>query len=347
MARRDEELNDSVYSAAIAASQEKPVYPGTFDQQLAELYQKISTRPDFKYDVRADPLYQQYKDQYMQQGKLAMRDTMGKAAGLTGGYGSTYGQSVGQQAYDASLKDLAAAIPELYGVAYDKYKDDGDLLLRLYGLAGDQRDTEYGRFRDEMKDWESDREFQRQVETEEYNRRTAEQRALEQQRQQLYTNLYAMIKASGYRPTDAELQAAGMTREAADAVAAEYQRGVEMENRAQELKEWQVYNSGSGGSSGGGRSGSSGGGYWTEPDANNVSYWIAPTEDDVTYPGYYSGSVYKEEPITINQYGEQRFTDSAGNPTLTRGEIERELRRMWSNGEITYEEYQQRVRALH
>lgn len=302
MARRDEELNDSVYSAAIAASQEKPVYPGTFDQQLAELYQKISTRPDFKYDVRADPLYQQYKDQYMQQGKLAMRDTMGKAAGLTGGYGSTYGQAVGQQAYDASLKDLAAAIPELYGVAYDKYKDDGDRLLRLYGLAGDQRDTEYGRFRDEMKDWESDREFQRQVETEEYNRRTAEQRALEQQRQQLYTNLYAMIKASGYRPTDAELQAAGMTREAADAVAAEYQRGVEMENRAQELKEWQVYNSGSGGSSGGGRSG--GGGYYAEPDEDEYGGSLADWWDSASAAGYSDSILYK---TLENVYADNNF----------------------------------------
>jgi hypothetical protein len=30
---------------------------------------------------------------------MAMMDTMGKAAGLTGGYGSPYAQQVGQQAY--------------------------------------------------------------------------------------------------------------------------------------------------------------------------------------------------------------------------------------------------------
>ncbi len=262
MPYKDELLNESVFNAAMQAGQtKKPTYAGTFDQQLADLYQQISTRPDFKYDVRADPLYQQYKDQYIQQGKLAMRDTMGKAAALTGGYGSTYGQQVGQQTYDAYLQNLSAAIPELYGVAYDKYKDEGDKLLKLYGLAGDQRDTEYGRFRDEMGDWADEREYQRQVENEEYNRRSARQ-------QQLYTNLYAMIKASGYRPTDAELQAAGMTREAAEAVAAEFQRGVDLENRNQALKEWQigmqVYGSGGGGSSGGGggggRSGGGGGG---------------------------------------------------------------------------------------
>lgn len=283
MPRKDEILNEGVYQAALdAGQQQKPTYAGTFDQQLADLYQQISTRPGFEYDVNADPLYQQYKDQYIQQGKLAMRDTMGKAAALTGGYGSTYGQQVGQQTYDAYLQNLSAAIPELYGVAYDKYKDDGDDLLKLYGLVGDQRDTEYGRFRDEMKDWESNREYQRQVENEEYNRRTAEQRASEQRQQQLYSNLYAMIKASGYVPTDAELQAAGMTREAAAAIAAEFQRGVDLENRNQALKEWQigmqVFGGGGGGSSGGG-GGGGGGGY----SGGGGGY-----DEYADYDGYYS-----------------------------------------------------------
>ena len=130
MARRDELLSDSVFDAAVAAGQtQKPTYAGTFDGQLADLYAQISGRPKFEYDVNADPLYQQYKDNYVQQGKLAMRDSMGKAAALTGGYGSTYSQQVGQQTYDAYLKDLSAIIPELYGQAYDQYQDEGDKLL--------------------------------------------------------------------------------------------------------------------------------------------------------------------------------------------------------------------------
>ena len=262
MARRDEILNEGVYQAALdAGQQQRPTYAGTFDQQLADLYQQISTRPGFEYDVNADPLYQQYKDQYIQQGKLAMRDTMGRAAALTGGYGSTYGQQVGQQAYDAYLKDLSAQIPELYGMAYDQYRDQGDDLLKMYGLVGDQRDTEYGRYRDEMSDWRNEREYQRQVENEEYNRRTAAEKEARSQQQQMYANLYAAIKASGYIPSDAELQAAGMSREQAQAIADEFRRGVDLENRNQALKEWQigmqVYGGGGGGRSGGGV----GGGY--------------------------------------------------------------------------------------
>ena len=88
----------------------KPTYAGTFEDQLRDLYSQIQDRPDFSYDVNADPLYDMYKDKYVQQGKLAMKDTMGQAAALTGGYGSTYGQQVGQQTYDAisdwSIKDV-------------------------------------------------------------------------------------------------------------------------------------------------------------------------------------------------------------------------------------------------
>lgn len=265
MPRQEDEFNPLAQTVPLEQYQ-RPTYAGTFDNQLAALYEKISTRPDFQYNVNEDPLYQQYKDQYVQQGKLAMRDTMGRAAALTGGYGNTYGQQVGQQAYDAYLKDLTAAIPELYSTAYGKYKDKGDQLLMQYQLMGDQRDTEYGRYRDEVRDWENEREFQTQAEREAYNRRIAEQQAAEKRQQQMYANLYAAIKASGYMPSDSELAASGMSREQAQAIAAEFQRGVDLENRNQALKEWQigmqVYGGGgsSGGSSGGGRSSGGGGG---------------------------------------------------------------------------------------
>lgn len=375
MARRDEILSDSVFDAAVAAGQQqKPTYAGTFDQQLKDLYDQISGRPKFEYDVNADPLYQQYKDNYIQQGKLAMRDTMGRAAALTGGYGSSYGQAVGQQAYDASLKDLAAVIPELYGLARDNYQDEGNDLLKLYGLVGDQRDTEYKRFRDDLGDWESERDYQRQVEKEEYNRRIAEEQTAYnrqqdklKQQQQLYANLYAMIKASGYMPSDAELEAAGMTRESAQAIAAEFQRGVDLENRNQALKEWQIGmqvfgngggSSGGGGGGGGGSSGG-GGGYTYSGDTLAIQQqlnamgagiaedglWGPETQAAYDYymggGGGYSGDrTYGD--TTINQYGEVR-----NGSKMTRGEIDRAAREAYNNGEISYEEYQTLRRSVH
>lgn len=89
-------------------------------------------REDFQFDVNADALYQQYKDHYTQLGKRAMTDTVGKAAALTGGYGSSYAQKVGQQAYQSHLKQLDDVIPELYQLAYDRYQDESKRLYRNY-----------------------------------------------------------------------------------------------------------------------------------------------------------------------------------------------------------------------
>lgn len=236
---------DTLYSRL---SSERPTYAGTYDNHLTDLYGRITTRPDFVYDVTKDPTYQQYKGQYIQQGKLAMKDTMGQAAALTGGYGNSYGQQVGQQAYDAYLQKLGDVVPELYDRAYGRYQDENDKLLQQYAMLGDMRDNEYNRWRTDVSDWEAERAYQTQLEAEEYNRRTAAENTAYSRQQQAYSNLYALIGSTGYNPTDAELQAAGMTRQAANALINEYTRAITPTVTA----------GSSGGSSGGG--GRSGGG---------------------------------------------------------------------------------------
>nr|DAI86506.1 MAG TPA: hypothetical protein [Caudoviricetes sp.] len=167
-------------------------FSGEYDAQLAELSEQLANRPAFAYDLNADALYQQYADAYTQQGQLAMRDTMGQAAALTGGYGSSYAQAVGQQTYDAYLQQLSAVIPTLYGQAADRYDAQTDALYRQYSLLDGQREAEYARYRDTLDD-------------------AAAQRAAD------YKNLVALISATGYRPTDAELAAAGLSRAQASA----------------------------------------------------------------------------------------------------------------------------------
>ncbi len=112
------------------------------DQQL----QKILNREDFKYDFNADPLYQQYKDQYVNAGKNAMMDTVGQVSALTGGYGNSYAATAGSQAYQEYLKGLNNKIPELYNAAMNKYKMDTDNLYRQYDAVGAQEDREYAQY---------------------------------------------------------------------------------------------------------------------------------------------------------------------------------------------------------
>ena len=98
--------------------------------ELAEAKAKEYTeREGFKYDVNTDEIYKQYSAAAKRSGELAMKDTMAKAAGLTGGYASTYAQSAGQAAYKRELDAVDNIIPELYDRAYAEYEAEGQKML--------------------------------------------------------------------------------------------------------------------------------------------------------------------------------------------------------------------------
>ena len=64
-------------------------YTSQWQTQLNDTLNKIQNREKFTYNINGDALYNQYKDKFVRQGQQAMQDTMGQAAALTGGYGST------------------------------------------------------------------------------------------------------------------------------------------------------------------------------------------------------------------------------------------------------------------
>lgn len=121
-------------------------------KELDELTDKILNREKFSYDLNGDAFYNQYKDKFTQQGKMAMMDTMGQAAALTGGYGSSYAQQVGQQTYQGHLQNLNDVVPELYQLARDNYDREGDALAQQFSLLANQEEKEYERHRDQVAD---------------------------------------------------------------------------------------------------------------------------------------------------------------------------------------------------
>ena len=143
---------DKAMQTLQTATKQAPSFSSDYDETISNLYQQISNRQPFQYDAATDPVYNQYKEQYMQQGEQAMRDTMGQAAALTGGYGSSYGQAVGQQQYDAYLQRLNDVLPDLYRTAFDQYQAEGNRLAQNMQLAGQLRDVDYGQFRDAVAD---------------------------------------------------------------------------------------------------------------------------------------------------------------------------------------------------
>ena len=185
------------------------------DPELEELYASITGRPAFSYAPGRDPLFRSYADRYVQGGRLAMRDTVGQSAALTGGYGSSYAHSAGQQRYDEYLRQLGEVLPELYGQAFERYQAEGAAQRETYALARQRRADEYQRGRDALADERYEAE----------QRSKADERAYRQQ-QDSYAQLYKLISSTGYRPTDEELEGAGLSRAQAEALRYEYLRKV-------------------------------------------------------------------------------------------------------------------------
>lgn len=226
------------------ASANNPTGNSEWYDQWQRLYEQYMNRDPFEYDMNEDPLYQQYAEQYTRLGNQAMQDTLGQAAALTGGYDSSYSQSAGQQAYQGYLDKLNDVVPELYNQAYGRWQDEGDLLLNQGSAAAQiygQQVSDY---------WNNLNYWTQQAQNESGNSLNQQEFEFNQQ-QTNYSNLVTSISNTGYKPTDAELQAAGMTREEANMWLQMYQRSLATSAKS------------SGGSSGGSRrsSGGRGGGY--------------------------------------------------------------------------------------
>ena len=153
----DYSKSDTVLQAETLLNQHNANKPGSYTpvwQDEADSYlSQYQNRDPFSYDFNSDALYQQYKDQYIQQGRMAMMDTIGQAQAMTGGYGNSYAQTAGQQVYNQNLNQLNEIMPELYGMAYDRYNQEGQDLLNMYGLYMDRENQAYDQYQNELNNW--------------------------------------------------------------------------------------------------------------------------------------------------------------------------------------------------
>lgn len=209
---------------------QKPIWQDAYRDQTQSLYQAIQDRESFSYDPEKDPLYRQYRQRQLRAGRLAMEDTLGKAAGLTGGYASSYAQTAGQQTYGEYLHRLSEAMPEFYAQSQAAYDAGTEDLYRRYELALDQSQQSYDRYRDSLSDYlrqldalekRANNAYDRGY-TQWYNALKLEQDAqkLAMTRQNTAYDRLAELISMGYQPTARELAAAGMTAEQMQAMLA-------------------------------------------------------------------------------------------------------------------------------
>lgn len=150
----------------MAATDKEKKYPDWWYQsanqkELDSLAGQIASRPDFKFKVDHEALYDYYKGEYDRQGREAKLDTEAKGAALTGGYGNSYARQAGQQAYEEQVEGLQEDVaPDLWQMALDKYTREGKALVDRYSALQKQEKEDYEAWEeehaDEIEAWEKE-----------------------------------------------------------------------------------------------------------------------------------------------------------------------------------------------
>lgn len=149
---------DDYYEKLQELEGSKPAdFQSQYQADIDNIVKSIMNRESFQTDdVFESDLYNIYREQYINNAQKAMRDTMGHAAAMTGGYGSTYAQAAGQQAYDAQLQQLNDKTLDIYDRVYNQYLQEGQELYNQLGMLNEQDSIDYERHRDTVSDYYND-----------------------------------------------------------------------------------------------------------------------------------------------------------------------------------------------
>ena len=158
--RREYTPTDRVEQArqeAQASDRQQPgAYVSRWQQQLDAAMKKILNREKFSYNLNGDALYRQYKDQAIQNGRLAMQDTLGQAAAMTGGFGSSYGQTAAQQAYRQQMANLGDKASALYDKARAEYDRQGQADKEKYAMLLQRENGSQNQYKQALAAWQAE-----------------------------------------------------------------------------------------------------------------------------------------------------------------------------------------------
>ena len=158
----------------------------------------ILDREEFSYDPQEDPLYRSYVKSFAREGSRAAEDALGRAAALTGGQPSTAAVTAATQAGDYYAARLADKVPELWSLAWSRYKDEDKLLRDDLSILMSMEQTDHDRGQKEL-----DRAYQKERDAVSDARWAAQQAAAAektayQQQQDKARTLAAAGDFSGY-----------------------------------------------------------------------------------------------------------------------------------------------------
>ena len=165
-----ENVTDAQARLQQVINQKPKGYTSKYGAALDGILQEIQNPEKFNYSFNNDEMFKYYADLYSQQGRQASADAMGQAAGLTGGYGNSYAQQAGNQAYQQYLLGLYDRGMDFQNQARQEFEADRADRYNRLGALQQADQNEYGRYRDEVSDWENERGYYTDRADTEYNR---------------------------------------------------------------------------------------------------------------------------------------------------------------------------------
>lgn len=167
-------IGSSLYSTLSSITKKKNEYDANrnyasqidrtnkWSQQLEDIYNNIANREKFSYDMNNDAFYKQYAQQYQNNAKLAMENTVAQASALTGGYGNSYAATAGQAMYNQQMEGLNDRATQLYQLALQQYNAEGDRLNNLYSMTANAYGMEQDRINAEIAEAQWNAQFDEQ-----------------------------------------------------------------------------------------------------------------------------------------------------------------------------------------
>ena len=149
-------------------------YTSQYKDKIDGVMGQLDGMKDFGYDPTRDAAYEQYKNSYTRQAKLANENAQANASAISGGYGSSYGTQAGQSAYQNAMAGLSNATNGLYSQALNQYtQKKSDLQSQLSGYQqAEAQDYE------KYQNWENQRNYYQSV----YNQAASEAQAKKNRR---------------------------------------------------------------------------------------------------------------------------------------------------------------------
>ena len=148
-------------------------YTSQYKDKIDGVMGKLDGMKDFSYDPTRDAAYEQYKNSYTRQAKLANENAQANASAISGGYGSSYGTQAGQSAYQNAMAGLSNATNSLYSQALNQYtQKKSDLQNQLSGYQQAEA-QDYEKYQTNYQNWENQRNYYQSA----YNQAASESQA--------------------------------------------------------------------------------------------------------------------------------------------------------------------------